>query len=235
VYERVLGHVGFKAILTHENIVHVRELLGLAGVNRQLRAEWLPVLRDKMARPFPVHELPTYLDSWVLRFPRAAHNLEIDIARPHEFCIDLYPLLSLCRRNNDITISIISGNSTYDSALSNQALAQATDSQTLLSQQELRIIKIQEFLNMTTTKPSRGSSYNSKKWYTYFGKAVTALDMTFNRNDSFAMQLSKVHTPDWALGNHGKALNQDRQLWLLNTGLCQLKDDGWTITVTGTW
>jgi hypothetical protein len=74
-----------------------------------------------------------------------------------------------------------------------------------------------------------------ERWYGYFGKTGTALDMTFKREDAFAVQLARAHTPDCVLGSYDKALVQDKSLWLMNTGLGRVKVDGWAMTVAGSW
>jgi hypothetical protein len=74
-----------------------------------------------------------------------------------------------------------------------------------------------------------------ERWCGYFGKAGTALDTTFKREDAFAVHLARAHTPDWVFGSYDKVLVQDKSLWLMNTGLGRVKVDGWATRVAGSW
>ncbi|KAF2832697.1 hypothetical protein CC86DRAFT_425303 [Ophiobolus disseminans] len=218
---------------TPAQLSDVRGLVGLGGACRQTRHEWYPLFQGRMNKRVTTGTLNTYINDCWRRTPNIPRHLTIDIANLSMLSghsVDMTSLLRGCRDNSHGEISIVSGNATYETA-TDTVEAALLNAQNLASAVDKRIIRIQKFINATTQKPKRGTSYDAKKWYTYFGKSVSRLNMIFYNTPTSipgdcALELTfrGKNLPGWMVTGNKSA--REKKQWAFVTGLVGLRK-GW--------
>ena len=217
---------------TPEQLGEIRGLVGLGGACKRTRAEYFSAFQQKMNKYATPGTFQAYIRCW-RQTRNIARDLTIDIANLSSFhwhTMELYPLLEACRKGTHGKISIVSGPSTYESAKAAEE-AVIANGQNLASAEDERIIRVQEFLDATTQKPSRGTAHDVKKWYDYFGKSVVQLDMrlyttsaSVPKDSAFRVKLRGSCTPGWMI--LGTKSAREKKQWEYVTGLGVLKE-GW--------
>jgi hypothetical protein len=92
--------------ITRQTPAHT--VFSLAGVNTQLRSEFLPLCQNGFTHRVQFEDLPSYIETFVAPHDSVSGTISIGVSAPIKCPVDVTPFMSLLRAYPGLTIEIAS-------------------------------------------------------------------------------------------------------------------------------